>query len=169
MLPSDLLLVTDKKFAKYTKQYAKDNAKFFKDFAAAFQKLEENGCTGLDADGVGLTSLTTGAPRVLWWATRHNERRARDPLTINNTQSTYESSGRESAYDDGQKSDSAVVIDGRERSYVTESDSKVIARSPPSSTGPCGGDLPAASPGARARARRRRRHHRFTGHDEAPI
>ena len=38
MLPSDLLLVTDKKFAKYTKQYAKDNAKFFKDFAAAFQK-----------------------------------------------------------------------------------------------------------------------------------
>ena len=27
MLPSDLLLVTDKKFAKYTKQYAKDNAK----------------------------------------------------------------------------------------------------------------------------------------------
>ena len=47
MLPSDLLLVTDKKFLKYTKQYAKDNAKFFKDFAAAFQKLEENGCTGL--------------------------------------------------------------------------------------------------------------------------
>ena len=49
-----------------------------------------------DADGVGLTPLTTGAPRALWWATRHNERRARDPLTINNTQSTYESSGRES-------------------------------------------------------------------------
>ena len=47
MLPSDLLLVTDKKFAKYTKQYAKDNAMFFKDFAAAFQKLEENGCSGL--------------------------------------------------------------------------------------------------------------------------
>ena len=47
MLPSDLLLVTDKKFLKYTKQYATDNARFFKDFAAAFQKLEENGCTGL--------------------------------------------------------------------------------------------------------------------------
>ena len=47
-----------------------------------------------DADGVGLTPLTTGAPRALWWATRHNERRARDPLTINNTQSTYESSDR---------------------------------------------------------------------------
>ena len=47
MLPSDLLLVTDKKFLKYTKQYATDNARFFSDFAAAFQKLEENGCSGL--------------------------------------------------------------------------------------------------------------------------
>ena len=47
MLPSDLLLLTDKKFLKYTKQYATDNARFFKDFAAAFQKLEENGCSGL--------------------------------------------------------------------------------------------------------------------------
>lgn len=47
MLPSDLLLITDKKFRKYTEAYAKDNALFLKDFSAAFQKLEENGCTGL--------------------------------------------------------------------------------------------------------------------------
>mgnify|MGYP003315926792 FL=1 len=52
MLPSDLLLVTDKKFLKYTKQYAKDNAKFFKDFAAAFVKLEELGTKNLKSVGV---------------------------------------------------------------------------------------------------------------------
>ena len=47
MLPSDLLLRDDPKFRKYTEIYAKDNAKFFKDFAVAFQKLEELGCSGL--------------------------------------------------------------------------------------------------------------------------
>mmetsp|Transcript_450 Transcript_450/g.1748 ORF Transcript_450/g.1748 Transcript_450/m.1748 type:complete len:127 (-) Transcript_450:314-694(-) len=52
MLPSDLLLRDDPKFAKYTKIYAKDNAKFFADFAVAFQKLEELGCTGLTPDPV---------------------------------------------------------------------------------------------------------------------
>lgn len=49
MLPSDLLLRDDPKFLKHTKAYAKDNAKFLKDFTAAFVKLEENGCTGLSA------------------------------------------------------------------------------------------------------------------------
>ena len=64
-----------------------------------------------DADGVGLTSLTTGAPRVLWWATRHNERRARDPLTINNTQSTYDPALAAEWSNDGRD-----TCDGRERS-----------------------------------------------------
>jgi len=47
MLPSDLLLRDDKKFRKYTEVYAKDLGTFFRDFAVAFQKLEELGCTGL--------------------------------------------------------------------------------------------------------------------------
>jgi len=47
MLPSDLLLTSDKGFKQYTDIYAKDETAFFKDFAAAFQKLEELGCTGL--------------------------------------------------------------------------------------------------------------------------
>ena len=43
--PLGLALGDGQKVPKYTKQYAKDNARFFSDFAAAFQKLEENGCT----------------------------------------------------------------------------------------------------------------------------
>lgn len=47
MLPSDLVLIEDEGFKKYTEVYAKDNKKFFADFSAAFQKLEELGTTGL--------------------------------------------------------------------------------------------------------------------------
>ena len=47
MLPSDIVLTTDKKFAKYVKRYAKSEEDFFKDFTVAFQKLEELGCSGL--------------------------------------------------------------------------------------------------------------------------
>ena len=47
MLPSDLVLIEDPKFMKYVDIYAKDQKKFFADFAAAFQKLEELGTTGL--------------------------------------------------------------------------------------------------------------------------
>lgn len=47
MLPSDIVLTTDKEFAKYVTTYAKSNDAFNSDFAAAFQKLEELGCTGL--------------------------------------------------------------------------------------------------------------------------
>jgi cytochrome c peroxidase len=43
MLPSDLVLVQDDKFRVYVDMYAKDKAKFYSDFAAAFQKLEELG------------------------------------------------------------------------------------------------------------------------------
>jgi cytochrome c peroxidase len=43
MLPSDLALLSDRSFRKYVDMYAKDEQLFFKDFAAAFQKLEELG------------------------------------------------------------------------------------------------------------------------------
>jgi len=43
MLPADLALIKDPEFKKIVQEYAADEAKFFKDFAAAFQKLEELG------------------------------------------------------------------------------------------------------------------------------
>jgi cytochrome c peroxidase len=52
MLPSDLALINDRSFKKYRSYalnyryvdiYAKDENAFFKDFSAAFQKLEELG------------------------------------------------------------------------------------------------------------------------------
>ncbi|KAK9843629.1 hypothetical protein WJX81_000152 [Elliptochloris bilobata] len=43
MLPTDMALIWDKKFKPYVMEYASDEEKFFKDFAAAFSKLLENG------------------------------------------------------------------------------------------------------------------------------
>ncbi|EOD30680.1 cytochrome C peroxidase [Emiliania huxleyi CCMP1516] len=43
MLPSDIALIQDKKMRQYVQMYAKDKELFFKEFAAAFQKLEELG------------------------------------------------------------------------------------------------------------------------------
>ncbi|KAK9807871.1 hypothetical protein WJX72_011750 [[Myrmecia] bisecta] len=43
MLPTDMVLVWDKKFKKHVQEYAKDQDKFFADFAAAFSKLLELG------------------------------------------------------------------------------------------------------------------------------
>jgi cytochrome c peroxidase len=43
MLPADLWLLQDKEFRKYVELYAKDEAAFFSDFAAAFSKLMELG------------------------------------------------------------------------------------------------------------------------------
>jgi cytochrome c peroxidase len=43
MLPTDMALLWDKKFRKYVDLYAKDEEKFFADFAAAFSKLLELG------------------------------------------------------------------------------------------------------------------------------
>ncbi|KAH3676366.1 hypothetical protein WICMUC_001997 [Wickerhamomyces mucosus] len=43
MLPADLALVEDPAFKKFVQEYAKDQDKYFKDFAAAFQKLLELG------------------------------------------------------------------------------------------------------------------------------
>ena len=43
MLPTDMEMVRDPAFRKYSELYAKDNAVFFKDFAAAYEKLLELG------------------------------------------------------------------------------------------------------------------------------
>ena len=47
MLPSDLTLVQDARFAKYVRLYAKDSKRFYADFSAAFAKLLELGAEGL--------------------------------------------------------------------------------------------------------------------------
>lgn len=44
MLPTDIALIEDPKFRVYVEEYAKDEAKFFKDFAIAFGKLVSLGC-----------------------------------------------------------------------------------------------------------------------------
>lgn len=46
MLPTDMALVWDRKFKPYVDEYAKDEDKFFKDFAAAFGKLLALGVPG---------------------------------------------------------------------------------------------------------------------------
>lgn len=43
MLPTDMVLVQDKKFKPWTEKYAKDNDLFFKDFSAVVTKLFELG------------------------------------------------------------------------------------------------------------------------------
>lgn len=47
MLPADLVMIEDPEFKKYVKLYAEDRKQFFADFAEAFQKLEELGCSDL--------------------------------------------------------------------------------------------------------------------------
>ena len=47
MLPSDLVLLQDKKFLTWVDVYAKEGDKFNRDFTKAFQKLEELGTSGL--------------------------------------------------------------------------------------------------------------------------
>jgi len=43
MLPGDMAFLKDPQFKKYVEMYAKDEELFFRDFAQAFQKLEELG------------------------------------------------------------------------------------------------------------------------------
>ncbi|KAK3279856.1 L-ascorbate peroxidase 1, cytosolic [Cymbomonas tetramitiformis] len=47
MLPSDIVLIEDDGFKGWVQIYSKDNKKFYSDFAAAFQKLEELGTSNL--------------------------------------------------------------------------------------------------------------------------
>ena len=51
MLPADMALVWDEKFKKHVEVYAKDEALWFKDFSAAYQKLNELGVTQLNGTG----------------------------------------------------------------------------------------------------------------------
>lgn len=43
MLPAEIAMYSDKEFKKYFDLYAKDEDRFFKDFAEAFKKLTELG------------------------------------------------------------------------------------------------------------------------------
>ena len=47
MLISDLALLEDPAFKEHVEKYAADQELFFKDFTAAWVKLQENGCTAL--------------------------------------------------------------------------------------------------------------------------
>ena len=47
MLPSDYFLLKDESFLKHVKAFAKDEKAFFEAFAAAWTKLIELGCDGL--------------------------------------------------------------------------------------------------------------------------
>lgn len=47
MLPTDMELIRDPKFRKWVEIYAKDQDKFFKDFADVFSRLLELGCKNL--------------------------------------------------------------------------------------------------------------------------
>jgi len=49
MLPSDLVLIQDKKFRPFVQEYAKSNTLFVKDFTAAYTKLTELGTKNLKA------------------------------------------------------------------------------------------------------------------------
>jgi cytochrome c peroxidase len=59
MLHSDMAFIWDKEFKKYVKMYADDEELFFKDFASAFQKLEELGCS--------FPASTSGGSDKPWW------------------------------------------------------------------------------------------------------
>mmetsp|Transcript_24286 Transcript_24286/g.79225 ORF Transcript_24286/g.79225 Transcript_24286/m.79225 type:complete len:331 (+) Transcript_24286:41-1033(+) len=48
MLPTDLALIEDFHFRKWVEIYAKDEKRFFADFAKAYQKLTELGCNNLE-------------------------------------------------------------------------------------------------------------------------
>jgi len=50
MLISDLALIEDENFRKYSEKYANSQEEFFSDFAKAFQKLLENGVQHLGAE-----------------------------------------------------------------------------------------------------------------------
>jgi cytochrome c peroxidase len=43
MLPADMVFANDKSFRKWAEVYAKDEKKFFEDFAKAYKKLLELG------------------------------------------------------------------------------------------------------------------------------
>lgn len=51
MLPADMALLWDKDFRKYVAEFANDEDSFFKEFARAFQKLEENGVKAFQGKG----------------------------------------------------------------------------------------------------------------------
>lgn len=63
MLPADMALLWDSEFRKYVVEFARDEDSFFRDFAMAFQKLEENGVKAFDSLGGG----GQGKPWYQFW------------------------------------------------------------------------------------------------------
>eukprot|EP00475_Leptophrys_vorax_P028950 TRINITY_DN4220_c0_g1_i1.p1 TRINITY_DN4220_c0_g1~~TRINITY_DN4220_c0_g1_i1.p1 ORF type:complete len:435 (-),score=158.23 TRINITY_DN4220_c0_g1_i1:69-1373(-) len=59
MLPGDMALVEDEEFGAIVAEYAEDEAAFFKDFASAFQKLQEAGVKNLKP----VVHFATGSPK----------------------------------------------------------------------------------------------------------
>lgn len=57
MLPADMALLWDKEFRKYVELYSRSEEEFFKDFAAAFTKLEENGVAAFGKTKKGIFGL----------------------------------------------------------------------------------------------------------------
>ncbi len=53
MLPSDMAMLWDREFRKHVEDFAKDEEMFFKEFAKAFQKLEENGVQAFPVMAIG--------------------------------------------------------------------------------------------------------------------
>jgi cytochrome c peroxidase len=59
MLPTDMALVQDPRFKKHVVEYRNDEALFFRDFAAAWTTLTENGCNNLsDKPVINLSRAT---------------------------------------------------------------------------------------------------------------
>lgn len=61
MLPADMALMWDKHFLKHVLDFAKDEDAFFKEFATAFQKLEENGVKAFEG------TAGSGKPWYQFW------------------------------------------------------------------------------------------------------
>lgn len=68
MLESDLALIKDPKFKKWVAIYAEDGDRFAKDFAAAFQKLEELGLPFNEKSALSkfVTSAVLGVTGLIW-------------------------------------------------------------------------------------------------------
>ncbi|BFZ63510.1 heme peroxidase [Saitoella coloradoensis] len=64
MLPTDMALLDDPKFAKWVKIYAEDKERFFEDFAGVFGKLIELGVQRDEEGNVVKKGMDTGDKRV---------------------------------------------------------------------------------------------------------
>ena len=66
MLPTDHALLRDPKLRAYAEKYASDSKSFFADFAAAWEKLLELGCTRLAPHPASLTYASSCVVPCEW-------------------------------------------------------------------------------------------------------